>query len=274
MSSPAPVLSLNLSTDYPGKPGVLRDVALEIWPGEILGLVGQSGSGKSTLALAILRLLEFRGGKARGQILFQGRDLMRQPARQMRRIRGKEIGLVFQSTVSSLNPALTIGRQLREAWKAHPEPGLERGAWTARVRQLLADVSLPSQDGFLSLYPSQLSVGLAQRVLIAMAILHRPSLLIADEPTSALDVITQAEVLALFGDLSRRYNMSVLFVSHDLLAVAALCHRVAILHEGRIVEVADTREIFLRPQHPYTRRLIAALPGRPYEVREPAAERS
>jgi ABC-type dipeptide/oligopeptide/nickel transport system ATPase component len=253
---------------------VLRDLALEIWPGEILGLVGQSGSGKSTLALAILRLLEFRGGKARGQILFQGRDLMRQPARQMRRIRGKEIGLVFQSTVSSLNPALTIGRHLREAWKAHPGPGLERGSWTARVRQLLADVSLPSQDGFLSLYPSQLSVGLAQRVLIAMAILHRPSLLIADEPTSALDVITQAEVLALFGSLSRRYNMSVLFVSHDLLAVAALCHRVAILHEGHIVEVADTREIFLRPRHPYTRRLIAALPGRPYAAPEPAEERS
>lgn len=253
------LLSLNLSVDYPGKPGVLRDVSIEVQRGEILGLVGQSGSGKSTLAMAILRLLNLKNGAAQGRIEFAGRDLMSLKEREMRRIRGKEIGLVLQSPMTALNPSLRIGTQLEEAWRCH---GGTRESWKPRAMDLLKSVSLPAEPLFLRKFPRELSVGLAQRVLIAMAILHRPPLLLADEPTSALDVITQSEILKLFGKLNRELDMGMLFISHDLLAVSTLCHRVAILHEGQIVECAPAAEIFDRPRHEYTQRLIAALPGR------------
>ena len=251
------LLSLRVSVDYPGKPGVLRDVSLDVDRGEIVGLVGQSGSGKSTLAMAILRLLDLKGAKATGSIQLDGHDLLDLSERDMRRVRGKEIGLVLQSPMTALNPALRIGTQLEEAWRCH---GGNARDWNDRALELLASVSLPPEIGFLKRFPRQLSVGLAQRVLIAMAILHRPALLLADEPTSALDVITQSEILQLFAKLSADLNMGMLFISHDLLSVATLCHRVAILHEGEIVECAATEEIFYRPQHPYTRALIAALP--------------
>jgi peptide/nickel transport system ATP-binding protein len=255
-----PLLSLRVSVDYPGKPGVLRDVSLDVNRGEIVGLVGQSGSGKSTLAMAILRLLDLKGAKATGSIQLDDHDLLDLSERDMRRVRGKEIGLVLQSPMTALNPALRIGTQLEEAWRCH---GGNARDWNDRALELLASVSLPAELGFLKRFPRQLSVGLAQRVLIAMAILHRPALLLADEPTSALDVITQSEILQLFAKLSADLNMGMLFISHDLLSVAALCHRVAILHEGEIVECAATEEIFYRPQHPYTRTLIAALPTLP-----------
>lgn len=254
-----PLLSLNLSVDYPGKPGVLRGVSIEVQRGEIVGLVGQSGSGKSTLAMAILRLLDLKNGSARGRIDFAGRDLMTLNEREMRRIRGKEIGLVLQSPMTALNPSLRIGTQLEEAWRCH---GGSQEAWKSRVMDLLESVSLPADPSFLRKFPRQLSVGLAQRLLIAMAILHRPSLLLADEPTSALDVITQSEVLQLFAKLNHDLEMGMLFISHDLLAVSTLCHRVAILHEGEIVECGPTSQIFERPRHPYTQKLIAALPSR------------
>jgi ABC-type dipeptide/oligopeptide/nickel transport system ATPase component len=255
----APLLSLNISVDYAAKPGVLRNVMLDVHPGEIVGLVGQSGSGKSTLAMTILRLVQLNGGKARGSVQFNGRDLMTLDERDLRRIRGKEIGLVLQSPMSALNPALKIGTQLKEAWRCQ---GGESAAWKTRVMELLESVSLPPEEAFLRKYPRQLSVGLAQRVLIAMSIMHRPALLLADEPTSALDVITQAEILELFGRLSRDMNMAVLFISHDLPSVVRLCQRVAILHAGEIVEVAKTSQIFEAPRHPYTQRLVAALAPR------------
>jgi peptide/nickel transport system ATP-binding protein len=258
---PHPLLALSLSAGYPGKPEVIRDAVLQIGRGEILGLAGQSGSGKSTLALAILRLLGIKGGSARGEIVFEGRDLVNLPERAMRELRGRKIGLVLQSPLSSLNPSLRIGTQLLEAWNAHARGQSELGREV--ILQALASVSLPQEESFLRSYPRQLSVGLAQRVLIAMAILHRPALLIADEPTSALDVITQAEILQLFARLNRELNMAVLYISHDLLTIASLCHRVAILHEGSIVECEATGRIFRNPQHPYTCRLIAALPGNP-----------
>jgi ABC-type dipeptide/oligopeptide/nickel transport system ATPase component len=251
------LLSLNVSVDYAGKPGVLKNATLQVNRGEIVGLVGQSGSGKSTLALAILQLLALKGGAVRGYIRFNGRDLISLSERELRSVRGKEIGLVLQSPMSALNPALRIGTQLKEAWRCH---GGDAAGWNRRAIELLESVSLPTEEAFLRKYPRQLSVGLAQRVLIAMAILHRPALLLADEPTSALDVITQAEILDLFGRLSRELEMAVLFISHDLLSVARLCHQVAILHAGEIVEVAPTREIFETPRHPYTQRLVAALP--------------
>ena len=259
-----PLLSLHVSVDYPGKPGVLRDVSLDVHRGEIVGLVGQSGSGKSTLAMAILRLLELKGGVVRGRIEFDGRDLTTLRERELRQVRGREIGLVLQSPMTALNPALRIGTQLEEAWRCH---GGDPKAWKARAMDLLESVSLPPEEAFLRKYPRQLSVGLAQRVLIAMAIVHRPALLLADEPTSALDLITQSEILELFGRLSRELDMAILFISHDLLAVAALCDRVAILHNGEIVEAAGSEEIFSRPRHPYTQRLIAALPTATRAVR-------
>jgi ABC-type dipeptide/oligopeptide/nickel transport system ATPase component len=258
VTSTDPLLSLNLSADYPGRP-VFRDLTLSMRPGEILGLVGQSGSGKSTLALAVLRLLGFKGGNATGEIRFQGRDLMRLPEREMRQVRGRDIGLVLQSPIASLNPSLRIGAQLQEAWRVHAN-----GGSAPPLLELLESVSLPVEEAFLRRYPRQLSVGLAQRVLIAMAILHRPALLIADEPTSALDSITQSEILNLFATLNRSLGMGVLYVSHDLLAVASLCHRVAILHGGAIVEVDTTERIFRSPSHAYTQRLIEALPKNPY----------
>jgi ABC-type dipeptide/oligopeptide/nickel transport system ATPase component len=266
------LLSARLSVDYPRKPGVLRNVDLRVRRGEIVALVGQSGSGKSTLALALLRLLDLRGARVRGRILFGGRDLMHYRESQMRRVRGREIGLVLQSTVSSLNPSLPVGMHLREAWLAHSDRSESRAVhhrrWRERLSRALSDACLPAEEGFLRLYPSELSVGLAQRVLIAMAVLHHPPLVIADEPTSALDVITQAEILGLFADLNRRLGTAILFISHDLLSVASLCHRVAILQDGEIVEDGPTAEIFGRPRHAYTQALIAALPRLPF----PAAE--
>lgn len=267
MTGHSPLLSFSLSVDYPRQPGVLRNASLTMERGEAVALVGQSGSGKSTLALALLRLLEARGARVSGRAMFDGRDLLAATEREMRRIRGRKIGLVLQSALSSLNPMLTVGAQLREAWLAHCERGgsaaERRQLWNARLEQVLAEVSLPRYPGFVKLYPSELSVGLAQRVLIAMAVLHRPALLIADEPTSALDVITQAEILRLFAGLNQRHSAAILFISHDLLSVAALCHRVAILKDGEIVEAGATAEIFQCPRHPYTRELIAALPRLP-----------
>ena len=257
-----PLLSLQVSVDYTGKPGVLRSVVVEVQPGEILGLVGESGSGKSTLALAVLKLLNPAAASVHGQVLFQGRDLLPLSEAEMRHVRGQGIGLVLQSPLSSLNPSLRIGTQLMEAWKAHASGPAERAK--ACIRDLLGSVSLPADDGFLRRFPRQLSVGLAQRVLIAMAILHHPPLLIADEPTSALDRITESEILELFGRLNRGLKMGILYISHDLLSIASLCHRVAILHQGEIVECAATEQIFRRPAHAYTKRLIDALPRNPF----------
>jgi ABC-type glutathione transport system ATPase component len=257
-----PLLSLHLSVDYRNKPGVLRDVSLELRRGEILALVGQSGSGKSTLALAILRLLHLKGGTARGELRFQGEDLLAKTEAQMRSVRGRQISIVLQSPISSLNPALRIGSQLSEAWRAHASGTREECA--AAISNRLASVSLPNDDDFLRRRPSQLSVGQAQRVIIAMAILHRPSLLMADEATSALDTITQAEILTLFARLNRDLGMSILYISHDLLSVASLCHRIAILHQGEIAECGPPPQIFAAPQHPYTQKLVAALPRVPF----------
>lgn len=253
-----PLLSLRLSVDYPGKPGVLRELALDVGRQEILGLVGQSGCGKSTLALAILKLLYLKRAHARGSIRLNGRDLMALGEREVRSLRGKEIGLILQSPMSSLNPALRIGTQLAEAWKVHQRGSAEECQQT--LRDALQTVSLPGDQDFLRRYPSQLSVGQAQRVLIAMAVMHRPPLLIADEPTSALDLITQAEILQLFSSLSAKFGISILYISHDLLSVATIAHRVAVMHQGEIVECRKTAELFKNPKHPYTQQLIRSLP--------------
>jgi ABC-type glutathione transport system ATPase component len=252
------LLKARLSVDYPNKPGVLRDVEIDVGEGEILGLVGESGSGKSTIALALLRLLEHKGASITGEIFFAGRDLLRSREKEMRQIRGRDIALVLQSPLASLNPALRIGTQMAEAWRAH-QSGAAAKQWKDRALELFERVSLPAGESFLDRYPRQLSVGQAQRVLIAMAILHKPRLLIADEPTSALDAITQSEILDLFRSLNRELNMAMLFVSHDLLAVASLCSRIAILQRGQIVETGPTKQMFRDPRTEDTRALLQAV---------------
>lgn len=251
------LLSLRISCGY-GAKDVLRDVSLDVRAGEIVGLVGRSGEGKSTVALAILGLLGLKGGRCRGRIVFQDRDLLALGSAEMRRVRGKSIALIPQSPIASLNPGLRLASHLQEAWRAH-----QRG--TRDWRPLLGSVSLPGDAAFLRQYPKSLSVGMAQRFLIALAILHRPPLLIADESTSALDTVTQAEILALFARLNREHGTAMLYISHDLASVASLCHRAAILHEGRVVEDAPVDEVFRHPRHAYTRQLIAAIPRVPAE---------
>jgi peptide/nickel transport system ATP-binding protein len=261
MSSEAPnnhiLLSAQFSVRYAAKP-VLRDVKLDIQRGEVLGLVGQSGSGKSTLALAFLGLLDKKRAHAEGTIRFQDSDLLQLSERELRSLRGRAVALVLQSPLSSLNPALKIRTQLREAWRAHAS-GTSADCMNA-IRTSLQSVSLPADDEFLRKYPSQMSVGQAQRVLIAMAVMHRPALLIADEATSALDVITQSEILALFRELNRSTGMAILYISHDLASVAGICDRIAILHQAEIVECGMAQQIFAHPQHEYTQRLMAAIP--------------
>jgi len=263
MTPEFPLLSARLSVDYRNKRGVLKNLCLEIQRGEIVGLVGESGSGKSTLALALLQLLELKGAKVQGEIIFQGENLLHKGESQLRDIRGRQMSVVLQSPLTSLNPALRIGTQLKEAWRAHANGTREQ--CHAAVSAALRGVSLPDDEEFLKRRPSQLSVGQGQRVTIAMAILHRPALLIADEPTSALDTITQSEILTLFSRLNRELDMAILYISHDLPSVAALCHRVAILQYGEIVECDEPDAIFESPRHPYTQRLIAALPSRHWQ---------
>ncbi len=247
-------LSLSLSVAYGKRQPIFRDLSLEMRPKEILGLVGGSGCGKSTLALAILRLLDIKGATASGFIHFKGRDLLTLSERQMRRIRGREIGLVLQSPLSALNPMLRLGRQLREAWRAHREDS----SGETEIAGALHRVDLPSTPDFLKRYPSEISVGQAQRVLIAMAILHGPDLLIADEPTSALDPINQSSTLELFRSINQQSGSSILLISHDLAAVETICDRVAVLHEGKIVDCHTVAEMSSTPSHPYTRALFAA----------------
>ncbi|MFZ3343133.1 MAG: ABC transporter ATP-binding protein [Terriglobales bacterium] len=257
------LLTANVTVRYPGKAPVLRGCTLEVASGEIVGLVGQSGSGKSTLALAILGLLGRQRATVEGSINFQGANLLAMRESQLRSLRGRTLSLVLQSPLASLNPALRIRTQLREAWRAHSPSTATKADCDQAIQQALTSVSLPADTDFIRKRASQLSVGQAQRVLIAMAVMHRPALLIADEATSALDVITQSEILQLFASLNRETGMSILYISHDLPSVAGICHRIAILNEGEIVECGPTAQIFASPAHPYTRRLMSALPQIP-----------
>lgn len=251
-----PLLHVRLDASYAGS-SVLHDVRLELECGEVLGLVGTSGAGKSTLVLSLLGLLPWRGGRVTGEVLLLGENLLQMPEKKLRALRGRAVGFIPQSPMSALNPALSLERHFREAWRAHR--GTPGDAFTERMRILLDEVQLPASRAFLSRKPAEISVGQAQRVLIALALLHEPALLVADEPTSALDPVTQTQIVDLLQRLNRSHGASLLYVSHDLVSVLGLCHRIAVLEAGTIVESLDVAHLD-RAQHPATRRLLQTLP--------------
>ena len=250
------LLRVQMDASYAGRT-VLHDVRLELEQGEVLGLVGPSGAGKSTLVLSLLGLLPWRGGRVTGEVLLRDENLLQMPERGLRALRGRAIGFIPQSPMTALNPALSLERHFREAWRAHRKTAGD--TLKRRMAELLEEVQLPANRDFLSRRPGEISVGQAQRVLIALALLHEPALLVADEPTSALDPVTQAQIVDLLRRLNRRYGVSLLYVSHDLVSVLGLCHRIAVLEAGTIVESLDVEELS-RAQHPATRRLLGALP--------------
>ena len=242
-----------------GSVPAVDDVSFEIRAGETLGLVGESGSGKSVTALSIMRLVQPPGRIAGGRIAFNGRDLLAFSERQMQAVRGAEIALIFQEPMTALNPVFTIGNQIAETLIVHGRA--TRREAKARAIELLRAVRIPDPAARVGDYPHQLSGGMRQRVLIAMALACKPSLVIADEPTTALDVTIQAQVLDLLREMKAAFNLSLLLITHDLGVIAETADRVAVMYAGRIVETGPVRAIFRNPQHPYTRGLLASIPG-------------
>ncbi len=251
----------NLQTHFRTLDGVNRavdGVSFEVNEGETLAIVGESGCGKSVTANSILRLIPEPPGRIAGSIRFQGRDLLKASEREMRDIRGNEISMIFQEPMTSLNPVLTVGRQLRETLRLHQ--GLDRKAADDRAEEMLSLVGIPEARRRLSEYPHQLSGGMRQRVMVAIALACNPKLLIADEPTTALDVTIQAQILDLMKDLKRRVGAAIVLITHDLGIVAEVADRVMVMYAGRKVEEAPVAELFRSPKHPYTQGLLGAVP--------------
>jgi len=241
------------------KPFVAVDgVSFDVRPGETVGLVGESGCGKSVTSLAIMGLLPRRGVAVEGEVNFQGTNLLTQPAEKMRDRRGRDLGMIFQDPLSSLNPVISIGIQVTEVLERHR--GLSRKAAMPIARDMLDKVGIPDPDRRLRDYPHQLSGGMRQRALIAMALACQPRLLIADEPTTALDVTIQAQILALLKELVQDTGTALVMITHDLGVVAGLCDRVNVLYGGKIVERGDRHPLFASPRHPYTAGLLASIP--------------
>jgi peptide/nickel transport system ATP-binding protein len=254
----APLLDVrNLSIAFGGQAAV-RGISFQINAGETLGLVGESGSGKSAASLAVLRLLPHTA-IARGKVGFDGEDLLVLREERMRRLRGREIAMIFQEPMTALNPVMPVGVQIAEAVQAH-HPGESRKVVRDKVLAAMEEVGLPDVERRAKDYPHQFSGGQRQRILIAMAIVNRPRLLIADEPTTALDVTVQAQILGLLNGLRREHGLAMLFISHDLAVVAQVADRVAVMQRGEIVEQAPVGELFRAPRHPYTRRLLGSAP--------------
>ena len=235
------------------------DVSFQIAAGETLGLVGESGSGKSVTAFSILRLLPPAGRIAGGRVLFDGRDLLALPEREMRRIRGARIALIFQEPMTALNPVMRVGDQIAEALTVHGT-ATRREAWERAV-ELLDAVHVSDARRRVRDYPHQLSGGMRQRVMIAIALACHPPLVIADEPTTALDVTIQAQVLDLLRELRARYNLALLLITHDFGVIAEMADRVAVMYRGALVEEGPVRQILRSPAHEYTRTLLTAVPG-------------
>ena len=236
-----------------------RGISYSLEEGEVLGVVGESGSGKSVHALAIMRLIPAPPGRVEsGEIWFGGQDLLRIGGREMRGVRGKQISMVFQDPMSSLNPVYTVGFQIRETLRLHL--GLARGAATRRAVELLDLVGIPDPRRRLASYPHELSGGMRQRVMIAMALAGNPKLIIADEPTTALDVTIQAQIIELIKKLREELGLTVIWITHDLGIVAGLARRVNVMYAGYVVERGTVRAIFKRPSHPYTMGLLSSMP--------------
>ena len=251
----------SLQTHFGTPDGVVRAVeglSFSVDAGETVGVVGESGCGKSVTSMSILRLIQEPPGKIAGSVRFQGRELLTLPEAEMRHIRGNEISMIFQEPMTSLNPVLTVGRQIGETLRLHQ--GLNARAAEAKAIDMLVLVGIPEPARRVREYPHQLSGGMRQRVMIAMALACNPKLLIADEPTTALDVTIQAQILDLMRDLKRRMGSAIMLITHDLGVVAEMAERVVVMYAGRKVEEASVREIFARPLHPYTQGLLGAVP--------------
>lgn len=248
----------NLRTAF-GSLVAVNDVSFEIRKGETLGLVGESGSGKSVTAFSIIRLVQEPGQITGGSVHFQGRDLLALPEDEMRKVRGAGIGFVFQEPMAALNPVMRVGAHIAEALLVH---GLaSRSDARARAIELLRAVRIVDAEKRVDDYPHQLSGGMRQRVMMAIALACKPPLVIADEPTTALDVTVQAQVLELLRDMKRQFDLSLLLITHDFGVIAEMADRVAVMYRGKIVEEAPVRDIFRNPQHPYTKGLLASIPG-------------
>lgn len=267
-----PLLQLkNLTTEFPTRRGqvtAVNGVNLRLEQGEILGIVGESGCGKSTVLRSILGLIDRPGRIAGGQVLFKGQDLRQLPARELRGIRGREIAMIFQDPLSTLNPVFPVGEQIREAMRLHglisglpwPFDGARRAQEKKRVLEVMAEVGIPAPEARYRAYPHQFSGGMQQRALIAIGLVCEPALLLADEPTTALDVTIQAQIVNLMLRINRTHHTSIILVTHNLGLAAEFCHNIAVMYAGRIVERGPVEQVVENPQHPYTQGLLACLP--------------
>ncbi len=251
----------NLIVEFPGRHGTLRaldDISFDIAPGEILGVVGESGAGKSLTGASIIGLLEPPGRVASGQILLEGRRIDNLPAEQMRHIRGRKVGAIFQDPLTSLNPLYTVGRQLTETIQAHLP--VDHGEARRRAIRLLEDTGIPAAAQRIEHYPHQFSGGMRQRVVIALALAAEPKLIVADEPTTALDVSIQAQIIQLLKRVCKDRGAAVMLITHDMGVIAETCDRVAVMYAGRVAEIGPVHEVINQPAHPYSMGLMAAIP--------------
>jgi peptide/nickel transport system ATP-binding protein len=258
----APVLSVrNLKVEFPTRRGVLTaidDISFDIGPGEVLGVVGESGAGKSITGTAVIGLIEPPGRIAGGQVLLRGQRIDNLPQEQMRKIRGKRIGMVFQDPLTSLNPLYRIGEQLIETIRTHST--LSESAARKKALSLLEEVGIPAPDTRIDNYPHQFSGGMRQRVVLALALAAEPELVIADEPTTALDVSVQAQIIALLKRLCAQHGAAVMLITHDMGVIAETADRVAVMYAGRIAEIGPVRDVIKKAQHPYTKGLMGSIP--------------
>lgn len=266
-----PLLSVrNLRTEFRTDDGLVKavdDISFDISASETLGIVGESGSGKSVTAFSILQLINRPGRIAGGEILFEGKDLLKLNAKEMRGIRGNDIGIIFQEPMTSLDPLYTVGYQIREAVQLHQ--GLRGSAARQAAIQALRDVGIPDPDERVDAYPHQMSGGMRQRVMIAIALRCNPRLLIADEPTTALDVTMQARILDTLKNLRQSRNMSLLLITHNMGLVAEMCDRVIVMYKGKILEDRPVEELFRDPHHPYTQGLLRSIPRLDSPIKQP-----